>query len=65
MRKYLKKIESYADIMTIEEWWNCIDNSFIMPDDGHGYWCKDGKESDSKVFLTVPKDATHVAWYNK
>jgi hypothetical protein len=65
MREYLKDIPDYAHVITRGEWFDYIDNGFLLPEDGHGYWCKDGKQSTSQIFCTVPKDATHVAWYNK
>lgn len=65
MRQYTRTPPKYADIMTIEEWKEAVKDGYIMNDDGCGYWCKDGKESNDEVFATFQFDATHVAWYNK
>ncbi len=65
MRHYNQAIPDYAHIMTVAEWQESVDSGCFIPDDGTGYWCKDGKESRSEVFETPAEDATHVAWYNK
>jgi hypothetical protein len=64
-RKYDKEIPKYADMMTVAEWQESVEDGSFITYDGCGYWCKDGKESGDEVFETEPLDATHVAWYNK
>jgi hypothetical protein len=54
-----------AHIMTVAEWKDAVESGMFIPDDGIGFWVKDGKESTDDPFETPPEDATHVAWYNK
>ena len=64
MREYLNKpIE--AEIYTVKEFNEQVNNNVIKFDDGSGYWMKDGMESNDEVFINQQLDATHVAWYNK
>lgn len=65
VRKYGRDIPDYAHVMTVTEWDQAVENGSFIPDDGIGFWCKDGKESHDQVFYTDCEDATHVAWYNK
>jgi hypothetical protein len=64
-RSYNREIPDYADVMTLADWEEAVERGSFIPDDGIGYWCKDGKESRDEVFETDAEDATHVAWYNK
>lgn len=64
-RKYDREISDDADIMTVGEWDQAVEQGAFGPDDGLGYWVKDGKESQDEVFCGPSLDATHVAWYNK
>ena len=65
MRTYGRDIPDYADVMTVKDWQDAVQSGMFIPDDGTGYWAKDGKESEDDPFYTPPEDATHVAWYNK
>ena len=65
VRTYTQAIPDYADVMTLEDWEESVQCGAFIPNDGSGYWCKDGKESGDSVWSTDPEDATHVAWYNK
>ncbi len=54
------------DIMTKEEWIECVRCGAFIPDDGVGYWGTEthyGEQFDS--FHVAPKSATHVHWFNK
>lgn len=64
-RQYKEPIPDYADVMTLADWQDAVNSGMFIPDDGTGYWAKDGKESGDCPFSTPPEDATHVAWYNK
>lgn len=64
-RIYDEAIPKYGDIMTIEDWDESVEGGYIMDDDGHGYWAKDGLMSRSTTFSTQQEDATHVIWFNK
>lgn len=67
---YTEEIPDYGDIMTIEEWNDCVEQGFFTNDDGSGYFCKDGK-MDRTIEVFSPQaakmeiDATHVCWFNK
>lgn len=63
--RYRNDIPDYGDVFTLKEWKEITESGGINSDDGHGYWCKDGKESNDEVFSTEAQDATHVAWFNK
>jgi hypothetical protein len=63
MRKYTHAVLEDAVTFTLEEW--ASSGGGYIPDDGSGYWVKDGLESDDSVWSSPPEDATHVAWYNK
>lgn len=65
MRNYFKKIDEYAEIFTIDEWNDPINNICFTSWDGSGYWIKNNLRSNDEVFSTPQLDATHVAWYNK
>lgn len=64
-RIYSGDLPSYADLMTVEDWNQSVEEGWFISDDGHGYWVKDGMQSRDEVFSTPQQDATHVAWYNK
>ena len=64
---YKDEIPNYADLLTIDEFMEMVEDGSIIEDDGGGYFSNgdrmnrslDAFESD------VPDDATHVAWFNK
>ena len=64
-RTYDQPLPDYGDLMTAEEFTACVDSGSFIPDDGTGYWVKDGLESRDEVFASEVEDATHVMWYNK
>lgn len=66
--EYTRDLPDYADVLTVEEF---LDDGCIGYDgDGDAYPVKGGKQ-DTRLCFTknslwrLPKDATHVAWYNK
>jgi hypothetical protein len=55
-----------VDIMTVEEFNNCVEGGEITDYDGSGYWSTATERSGLSVWSTTqPAWATHVAWYNK
>ena len=70
---YDKTKASIAVLMTVEEFREDAANKTIMNDDGVGHPVKDGMEDKlyyiypSRYFFGnhIPRDATHVNWYNK
>jgi len=61
--------EPCADVMTVEEWLESCEFGGFIDYDGYGSPMKDGKVarmtiSPSRRHL-VPKDATHIEWYNR
>ena len=61
-----------GDLLTVKEYLEMVASYAIMDDDGSSWPVKDGMEArgfDSLVYPskpeTLPKDATHVVWYNK
>lgn len=67
---YTEEVPDYGHVMTIEEWNECVEEGYFISDDGHGYFCKDGK-MDRTLEVFSPRaaqmeiDATHVCWFNK
>lgn len=59
------------DIMTVEKFLNACDYDFFIDYDGYGHPMKDGKINrklniyPSNARTTIPKDATHIVWYNR
>lgn len=67
MRNYNKPIDfedEELDLMSVKQW-SEVKNVCYRNDDGNGYWCKGGLESNDEVFSTEQLDATHVIWYSK
>lgn len=64
-RIYDGEVPDFADVMTVQEWQEAVEDGWFINDDGSGYWVKDGKESDDMVFADPQLDATHVSWYHK
>jgi hypothetical protein len=58
----------FADLMDMETWEACMNDGWLIPSDGHGYFATD-KVQWSKIscFNTAkrPVEATHVVWFNK
>ena len=65
---YTNELPDYGDVFTGEEFLN--ESCFGFDGDGIAYPVKNGKQDRKLVFTKnslwrLPKDATHVAWYNK
>jgi hypothetical protein len=68
---YTEKPEPRDHILTVEEFENDCAKTYLMDDDGHGHPMKDGLIDPDIVIApsarnsTIPKDATHIVWYNR
>lgn len=67
---YNNPVPEYADLMTVEDFKNCVEVGGFKDYDGFGFPVKDGKEDDDLFILPsrlheIPEDATHIAWYSK
>jgi len=60
-------ISDFADVMTVADFMECVEDGSLSDWDGSGYPVKDNMEDTSlEVFSRgIPPDATHVVWYNK
>lgn len=62
----MKKVRKGTDLMTVEDFKECVECGMFYSDDGAGYWATDTHESNLSVWrITRPSWATHVTWYNK
>ena len=59
----------YGELMTVDEFIECVDMGVINDYDGSGYAVIDEEQTDIQVLCsdleTIPVDATHIMWYNK
>jgi hypothetical protein len=65
LRIYSSSPRRASEILTVEDFDTAVGNKELTKWDGHGYWVKDGMESEDMVFSDPQLDATHVSWYNK
>ena len=57
---------NYGEVMTKEEWLDCVKIGAFVPSDGCGYWGTETHYSyDFRAFKPAPEEATHVHWFNK
>jgi hypothetical protein len=60
--------EDEGDLFTVNEFLISVNDGCLIDYDGYGYAVKDGKKSKYVVLPSesdlIPKDATHVVWYN-
>jgi len=61
----MEDIPDYGDLMTKEEFLQCVQCSAITPDDGTGFWATKEKMSDISVWDDTISTFTHVVWFNK
>ena len=70
MSNYTMSLNSSDDVYTVEEFRDCVECGGFIDYDGFGHPVKDGKANEdiwvkpSKV-NQIPKDATHIVWYNR
>lgn len=59
------------DVMTVEDFIQCVRDGLFNDDDGSGCPMKDGKYDrhiivlPSNYRISIPADATHIVWFNK
>lgn len=68
--KYTMELPDYGDVMSASAWLESCEAGLFIDYDGHGHPAKDGKMDESIVLKPsqrqdLPKDATHVVWFNK
>lgn len=68
--EYRDEIPSYGDIMTVEDFKENVKSRMFIDYDGHGYPSKNGKMHRDLMIVPsqahqIPKDATHIVWFNK
>ena len=76
MTAYNKPTPDYGDLMPVAEWLETCENGNFIDYDGYGYPVQldaDGfplmddliRLFPSERHLTLPKDATHILWFNR
>ena len=67
---YGRTLDIEDDVYTIEEFLNCVKCGAFIDYDGFGFPVKD-KLADESIEVKpskidkIPKDATHIVWYNR
>jgi len=63
--------EGEEDIMTVEDYLECVEQRGFIDYDGYGHPIVNGKE-DKSIFLypsegalKIPEGVTHIKWYNR
>lgn len=65
------EISDYADVMSLKDFIENVKDGGFIDYDGHGYYVKDGKESNIIIHPSdiehgcIRKDFDSVAWYNR
>lgn len=67
---YKDRLSDYGDLMPVNEWLDCCEMGGFIDYDGFGYPVRDMRECpDLCLFPSmrhlVPKDATHIIWFNR
>lgn len=64
---FIENKNSYTDIMTIAEFFECERLGIFIPDDGTGYYgTQTHYTCDVSLWQHLPPEcATHVHWFNK
>ena len=70
--KYSEKLPDpdYRDLMTVKDFLEACEVGAFIDYDGYGYPVKDEKMMSNFIVLPskrgeIPKDATHIVWFNK
>lgn len=67
----LKPIPNYGDLMTMEDFYDCVKSGLFIDDDGTGYYAFENAMTNVYTNLNdvyherQPKEYTHVVWFNK
>jgi len=66
---YTEELPNYGNLMTVEEFKECCEGGGFIDYDGFGNPVKDGKASNQRIYPSergfIPKDATHIVWFNR
>lgn len=63
--------QEYGDVMTVGDFRAAVNAGGFVDYDGYGYPIKDGIVDEQIVVMpstseqTIPKDATHIVWFNR
>lgn len=61
-----EEVDDYVDLITANDWADCVACGAFIPSDGIGYWGTETHYSwQYNCFRKKPEGATHVHWYNK
>lgn len=67
----LSDLSSYGDVMSLEDFIDCVNSGSFIDYDGHGHYVKENKETD---IMIIPSDVKHnsirkefneVIWFNR
>ena len=67
----LSELPDFGDVMPLESFIDCVKSGGFIDYDGHGYYVKDGKETN---IMIIPSDFKHksirtefdtIVWYNR
>lgn len=65
----MKPIPSYGDLMTLQDWIDCVVLGCFIDYDGHGCYATETEMSDIVVhpsdFPNIDRKWTHVVWFNR
>lgn len=70
LARYSHNVPDYADLMTVGDFKQSVEDGYFVDYDGSGHPVMDGK-MDARITIKpsmvaiIPADATHVAWFNK
>lgn len=67
---YNQPIDNFGEVIPIADFILCVINQFFTDYDGFGYPIKDNLVDEDFIIRPseikgMPKDATHIIWYNK
>ena len=67
----VRVVPDYAHLMTVEQFKKDCEDRCLIDSDGSGHFVKDGIMFEEYLSCAdvakgiIPKDVTHVAWFNK
>lgn len=68
--EYTTKMDNIGDLIEVKKFKEYCKYGDFIDDDGFGYAAKDGLVDENTTIYPsnrseIPKDATHIVWYNK
>jgi hypothetical protein len=67
--EYNQKLSDFGDLMTVEEFRENVKSGMFIDYDGYGYPVKDNLCAHLQIYPSelylLPKDATHIHWFNR